>query len=594
VLLRNVFLTIIFIAPIWFSSVYAAVYYVAPNGGTGTGTINSPWSFEYANAQLRPGDTAKLLPGIYVDVLIRPAVSGNSESARIVYEANDMNNKPEFRSTRRSAPFLIDLTDLNYVTVDGIRADGLANYRSSTFNGWILFDNSQHCVLKNSVLERSKGYSAISFTNKSKYNKVLDNVISENGTWDKFPWGGVHGDSGAAIWIEPDNNYNLIQGNLFRRSGHDLGIVEGDYNIFRKNIYDNDWGVYTGPAFTWEQGDIQPGDRVGNRTLSVRNGRGNLIEENIFMNTPESVDNPRVAMTNIAGENQIIRKNIFMNGAYEAMGSTVGSGKGSPINIKIYNNTYYSFGGPIWRFQAYNNEEPAPTGNIFKNNIVYKARLAAHNASSDVEFQFFSLDRYYGDQLLNNKITYNCIAKDASASDQKIYAEVTGIKSLNYYENNNPSLINNNTQVRPDFFDEMPVIPEFSELLSLLDTALSIRETVRNALSMKSDSECIDKGGNLTNTTSSGSNTTVITVADAGYFSDGLGLISGDEIRVGLNAPVRITNISTNQITVDKTISWTIGDPVNLIFSGEYPDPGAIEAVIDLVFADSFDDGQNK
>ncbi len=83
----------------------------------------------------------------------------------------------------------------------------------------------------------------------------------------------------------------------------------------------------------------------------------------------------------------------------------------------------------------------------------------------------------------------------------------------------------------------------------------------------------------LPKTINSGTGKT-LRVADAGYFTDGFGIVEGDTIRVGSNPAVRIMNInySTNEITVDRNISWSSNNGVNLDFSGARPDMGVIDA----------------
>jgi len=562
------------------SRALTATYYVSPTGGgsPASGTLADPWSIPYANQQLRAGDTARLLPGFYIDALIRPAASGTSNS-RIIYRAHDMNAKPEFRSTRRRNPYLIDLINRDYITINGFRADGEAIYRSSKFNGWLRLSNSRYCIIENSVFEKSKGYYAVVITNNSQDNKLLNNVFSENGAWDKFDWGGVHGDSGSAMIIDATSRYNLVEGNLFRRSGHDLGIIEGTYNIIRGNLYDNDWGRYWGPDFQFKNGDVRYGDRVGNRTIEVRRGQYNLIEENVFMRAPESVDNKRNAMTSFSGKGHIIRKNIFTVGSYESMASTVRSGKQPPVSLTIYNNTYYRFNGPVWRFQAYDGTQAAPTNNLFKNNIAYKTHLSPFNTNSDAEFQFLSLTQFYGDQFLDNIITGNLIAVNSSAEDQNVYGQTGGLQSLDYYQSNNPSTFSNNIQQSPRFFNETYFSAFNGSVSDLLTESINIKVAVRSAFSLASNSPCIDRAEDLTTTTQSGSNARVIGVYDAGYFTNGFGVITGDLITVGSNSSLRVTNVNydNNQVTVDRDISWSEGSAVNLNFNGSSPDIGAVE-----------------
>jgi hypothetical protein len=92
---------------------------------------------------------------------------------------------------------------------------------------------------------------------------------------------------------------------------------------------------------------------------------------------------------------------------------------------------------------------------------------------------------------------------------------------------------------------------------------------------LKPSSPPVGKGVVLTSTTAPG-NGNVISVTDAGYFSDGFGIGDGDNIAIGLNR-VRIIAIdyANNKITIDRTIMWEKGDGVSFPFSGVAPDMGA-------------------
>ena len=93
-------------------------------------------------------------------------------------------------------------------------------------------------------------------------------------------------------------------------------------------------------------------------------------------------------------------------------------------------------------------------------------------------------------------------------------------------------------------------------------------------------SPCIDGGGFLTTTTSSGSGTAV-PVDDAMYFSDGMGLIDGDAIQIGSEtANVIDVDYVSNVITVDQVVSWTAGDGVGYPYMGGGPDMGAFETLV--------------
>jgi len=94
-------------------------------------------------------------------------------------------------------------------------------------------------------------------------------------------------------------------------------------------------------------------------------------------------------------------------------------------------------------------------------------------------------------------------------------------------------------------------------------------------------SPCIDAGAWLAHTVGSGTGTT-ITLDDASYFMDGYGMTDGDNIFVGDDINLLITNINykSNQITVNRSITWSIGENVSLSsYSGDKSDIGAIEFI---------------
>ena len=106
-------------------------------------------------------------------------------------------------------------------------------------------------------------------------------------------------------------------------------------------------------------------------------------------------------------------------------------------------------------------------------------------------------------------------------------------------------------------------------------------------LHLQAGSPAIGAGGSLTNAVGSGSSTTSLTVADAGFFSDGYGIpnVQPDWIRIGASTTVQISsvNYSTNVITLASAASWNNNDPIYLykdsngrvVLFGNAPDIGA-------------------
>lgn len=91
-------------------------------------------------------------------------------------------------------------------------------------------------------------------------------------------------------------------------------------------------------------------------------------------------------------------------------------------------------------------------------------------------------------------------------------------------------------------------------------------------------SPCVDAGDFLRRTAGSGTGTAV-PVEDARYFSDGMGLVPGDAVRVGANgeAAVIAVDYAANVVTADRSLSCVEGDGVGYAFEGVAPDIGAYE-----------------
>lgn len=92
-------------------------------------------------------------------------------------------------------------------------------------------------------------------------------------------------------------------------------------------------------------------------------------------------------------------------------------------------------------------------------------------------------------------------------------------------------------------------------------------------------SPAINQGSFLTETISSGTGT-IIELEDAGFFTNGFGVRSGDFINLeGNNQQFEIIDIDNvnNTITINESTSWNVGDGISLIYNENIPDIGAFE-----------------
>ena len=106
-----------------------------------------------------------------------------------------------------------------------------------------------------------------------------------------------------------------------------------------------------------------------------------------------------------------------------------------------------------------------------------------------------------------------------------------------------------------------------------------------NDFKLKETSPCIDAGDWLTYTVGGGTGTT-ITVGDSNYFFPGFTVrdtvITGDNIFVGDDTNLIVTAVQyeANTITVNRSITWSDGEPVSLsAYNGAAPDIGAFEFI---------------
>jgi hypothetical protein len=93
-------------------------------------------------------------------------------------------------------------------------------------------------------------------------------------------------------------------------------------------------------------------------------------------------------------------------------------------------------------------------------------------------------------------------------------------------------------------------------------------------------SPMIDAGRFLTTTNNSGENSTVMQVDDAGWFSDGFGLVSGDTIQLEDEedqAVIKSIDYPARLLTLDRSLSWHSGQGVTIKYIGKGPDIGAFE-----------------
>lgn len=539
------------------------LYYIDPVAGndSNAGTFASPWkTIGKANNTLVAGDTVYLRGGNYGGQIIAPLNSGTAGNY-ITYEAYQ--GEIPLIDPSSLISWIIKWTSRSYIKVKGVHADGGPGYYTDAkIDVWAEYDQTDHCIIEDCDFRNCVGYSAIRMRGQSQYNEIRNSTMMYVGWWDKFPYTGVHDDTGSGIFIDVGCHHNLIEDNTFSKAGHDLMRDEGSYNVIRRNHWSNTFEIYSGPSFTFKNGDIQAGDAVGNRSFSMKGSSFRcLVEDNWITDVGEAVDNNEGGQCKIGGISNIIRRNVFIDGKTQGMAfaSVVGSTLPNASKNKVYNNNVYNCRGGAVHISSNASSWNAPVDNVYKNNIIYQTRTDPD--SWDVDFVFeTNLQGWYGDAFVGAEVAYNCIAYDASATNQKVKS-FHGIQTLSYMESNYSSVFHDNVQANPQWVSSDP--------------------TVASDFELAVGSPCLEAGGNLTTAVGAGSASTSLTVDDASYFCDGFGIVDADYIQIGNGSSVQITSINynTNVITLASARTWSNGDGVNLPYAGSAPNIGISSAM---------------
>ena len=222
------------------------------------------------------------------------------------------------------------------------------------------------------------------------------------------------------------------------------------------------------------------------------------------------------------------------------------------------------------------------SNNIFRFNVFYHNGLGGIQCVSMVDYTPAHYNRIY-----NNVFYHNGHEADYTGFSGGIYfcdwgqGDPVGnvVKNNIFYENkggpittdavDTPQVVENNWETGDPLFvdDESPVDPFNPGLPDF---------------HLQKGSGCIDSGISLTRITSADGNGTQFQVEDAGYFTNGWGMIDGDEIQLeGSTQKASIIKVDyvNNTITVDKSITWTQNIGIGLAYNGSAPDLGAYEYV---------------
>lgn len=583
----------------------ATEYYVhkdhpqASNNNDGT-DINHPWkTIGKANQALLPGDTAHIREGVYQEA-IDPHNSG-SKGKKITYRAYPgeevlLEGYPakaygDWFPQGLSATVYIGWTDWkpkSYIVVDGftlkrsVPEEGtyagkpvivyslnsiyneVKNCRILGISGdkdWMIcgicLNLASHCVVENNYIPDTHLGIIL--------GRGTDNVIRNNQVINPYH---------NCITIGSDkgqmHNY-LIEGNILCGSKVSDGIqFSRDYDIpyddssnrgvvVRNNIicYNAENALdLKGTAYVVIEGNIIYGNKGNNNGGDEPTGNNRLGGFGGIMHGSSTGSRDVIIRNNVLYDNL---GGILVDGGYKVYNNTV------VYNNRDYigsNSDYFSIRKPtfvgLWSSKTQN------TKTIIKNNI-----MGGHN---HCEIMIMP-DEWYDDPTNGRGMFI----------DNNLYFGKEGSQFVGWVKYNWVPLsfnkwllfLNGNRGITGYDINSLETDPIFVNVPSDPYGSSS-----KYNFNVRQNSPCINRGVYLTKTVYQNFGTEIL-VEDAGYFFNGYNVVDGDLIKVGSNKPVMVTAIDyeTGMITVDTSISWNMGDDVNLPYKGAGPNIGAIAPV---------------
>jgi len=513
---------------------HAADYYVDAVSGNdaAAGTQAAPWKSvtKVNSAALTAGSTVYFKAGGSFGSSVLTPKSGAAGSL-VTYATYGTGAKPTMGG--------FNATGKSYAKASGLSFSSSSTVVNLTTANYITVDN---CVINSSAT----GWSpAITIQTNARYNRITNCIINQSAG------------NNDTINFRGNADYNLLEGNTITVSGIHAAIdLEGQtgggtahYNIIRNNkiIGSKAAGALIGIQANSSYNIIEGNTLSGDGTNSGYCGSNSYARhQNMFK---------------LVSVNNIVRNNTIKSyPCKDSLGLTMEAyNYGGFNNIAsgnhIYNNviTGISVGGtPLYLGE--NGSGGTNFNNVLKNNIVYNNGGTYYQTNQDGSWPSdtanLQMRVQVSSKVYNNSFKNNLFYKNG----------ISGLMWVNnaYYsvaqaQSWSPTLYSGNLQTDP-----------------LLDPT---------TLRPLANSPVKGAGAHLTTVTSASGSGTTLAVADAYYFTAGLGLIAGDTIQVGSQlATIKAINYATNTLTLGNSISWSQGATVNLPFSGSAPDIGLMAA----------------
>jgi hypothetical protein len=302
----------------------------------GGGAAHAYASLSRAATTALPGNTVSIRGGVYQEILA-PARSG-APGQPITFRAHGA------EPVQLSSPsgIALNLVSRSHITVEGLAI--------SNASGWGRLENSIGVVIRNNRFAQATATGTTGGLKlvRSSLNQIIGNTFED----------------GNDSLVIQESDRNLVLGNMFSKARHSLLSIRcSSYNVVRENRFHN---------LDQKAAEIYDCEGVSDAPVRLDATKRNLIDGNIFAGTPPADAEHRYNGIQLAGQQGIIRRNLFYDNLGGGINFSVYSDEAlHNYGNRVYNNTFYA--NHCYGLAASDDVDPARYfGNRVENNLFYR------------------------------------------------------------------------------------------------------------------------------------------------------------------------------------------------------------------------------